>query len=656
MQRPWTMPSTRAAQTVAAAYVLLATAYLVLATLLPISILAGAMHDDGWFITKAQKIVSGHWFGGYDQMTLIKGPAYPFLLALNHFLGVPVTLGQALVYLAACALAVRVMRSLGLRPWLALVVFAVLLFHPALFPTRVVREGIYAALTLLSLVGVAAVALRPDSRSRPRALALYGLAAGLFWTTREEGVWLLPALLVLIGFGLFARRSDRAGLRAYGRDLAVLGLWSVLLPTLFALVNYVRYDLFLTVDIKEPGYVAALNRLNDIDVGSEIARVPVPRAKRRAAYAVSPAFRELEAYFEDPENKWRIPGCNADPQSCGDYGGGWFLWALRDGVSQLGHYETAATAATFYRRIADEIEVACRDGRLSCRPRLVSFLPQLPADWTAALPDKVQGAVGVTLYQQGVVFGAPLSMPSADRVAAARDFLGRPRITPLDGPKTLAVAGWLHRADGRWFVLECGSATGNVRRDVARRPAPPQAAGLAGTASGVHGFTFEVAVADDCRIVFDDAWQAPLRLNDLIVRKARAISADDGTLRITRRTSGDPMAESAIVMDVKRVLIGLYHALMPVLAGVGVIAFAVGWGLVFAGRVARPQLLVLASAAWCAYLSRIGLIVLVDISSFGAIVSRYLEPAFPLLTVASLAGIAFVIDAVRRPRAMAIDA
>jgi len=51
------------------------------------------------------------------------------------------------------------------------------------------------------------------------------------------------------------------------------------------------------------------------------------------------------------------------------------MWALRDTVSAAGFCHNAREALDFYRRMADEINRACEDGRLPAHPRRSGFLP-----------------------------------------------------------------------------------------------------------------------------------------------------------------------------------------------------------------------------------------------------------------------------------------
>lgn len=61
----------------------MSTLYVCFAMHLPVDMLPGAGHDDGWFFEKARQLVAGKWWGPFSEMTLIKGPGYSFFLAAN---------------------------------------------------------------------------------------------------------------------------------------------------------------------------------------------------------------------------------------------------------------------------------------------------------------------------------------------------------------------------------------------------------------------------------------------------------------------------------------------------------------------------------------------------------------------------------------------
>jgi hypothetical protein len=197
----------------------------------PIQVIPRSIHDDALFVQLGKNISSGAWLGPYNDRTLIKGPFYPLWIAATHVVGVPLPLAQQLLYVAACAAFV-----LAIPPFAGsgalLLIYGVLLFQPAAYTSsttqRILREGVYPALTLLTVAGVLGSALRATRPAReqiPWAVTL-GLGLGALSITREERIWIAPCLVFVAAWtGLQTWRRPLTCLRAHAAMWAIaLGL------------------------------------------------------------------------------------------------------------------------------------------------------------------------------------------------------------------------------------------------------------------------------------------------------------------------------------------------------------------------------------------------------------------------------------------------
>jgi hypothetical protein len=54
-------------------------------------------------------------------------------------------------------------------------------------------------------------------------------------------------------------------------------------------------------------------------------------------------------------------------------------------VAKAGYHKHGPTTLDFYQRMGHEIETACEDGRLDCRPRFTSLIPPWHAEYNALL-------------------------------------------------------------------------------------------------------------------------------------------------------------------------------------------------------------------------------------------------------------------------------
>lgn len=403
---------------------------------LPIGLFADAGFDDAWFWLRAESIAQGHWLGAYDQMTLAKGSGYPLFLAVVHYSGLSVITAQALLYCGACLLLGAGVQRMTHRPWLAVVLVLAIQWHPtALVWTRLLRDYLGAA-QLLAGVGCALLFLcAPDARRRGwRWAVLAGLLIGWAWTTREDLVWSVPglALLLLVRAGPAWREAVERRRLAIGLGLFALSFAGWI--SLVAGVNLAKYGSFATVETRGWDYADALWALQRVRVGEATPYVPVPARVREAVYAVSPAFAQLRPQLETGDaSHWKGVGCPRLPESCGDFAGGWFMWALRDAVAANGGHASAPKAGAFYRQIADEIGQACASGRLTCVDRIRGLLPPTTSTQWLTLPPRLHSAAAKLLWQGVGGSGASGvgTLSSSGDPAAVRAmwvFVGQPKL------------------------------------------------------------------------------------------------------------------------------------------------------------------------------------------------------------------------------------
>lgn len=355
----------------------------------PIRALGTAALDDRLFVELAQNLVRGEWLGPYNQYTLAKGAGFPLFIAAAFWLGLPLGLAQQLIYVGACAIFARAVRP-ALSAGQRLAVYLVLLWNPMTYeaPTlgRVIRQNLTTPLVIVVIAGLVALALRRNLPFRRLAswATLTGLAFGWFWITREEGVWLVPSMVLLaVGWMLATWRDSRQRLTGNLTALALLAVMAALPVVGVSWQNLRHYGWFGTVDLKSDAFESAYGAMLRVQVGPTLPQVPVTRQAREAMYAVSPAMAELRPWLEGPVGDlWSEK--KEFPASDRQIRGGWYMWALRDAVADAGHATTASAALAFYQRLADQINAACDDGRLAAGPPRKGMLPPWRAGWTQA--------------------------------------------------------------------------------------------------------------------------------------------------------------------------------------------------------------------------------------------------------------------------------
>lgn len=629
-------------------YVALALLYVSMAMHLPVSIYTGNTHDDAWFISRAESILAGQWLGEFNNMTLIKGVGYSYFLVFNSLLGTPITLTLATLYLAACFFLLYVLKNAGLHRLLALCLFVVLIFQPALFPTRIIRDNVYFSLFLISVSGLIYATLCRGVKDGFILLGASGFCFGLFWMTREEGVWVLPGFAFIVLYSLFLNVKEPRSLWLRIKALSVYILGALILLFMTGLLNLFVYGSFQNVDVKSSSFVNVLNALNKVKVGEEIPYVPVPQKKRELIYKVSPAFRELQPYFEAAGKSWTLVGCKTYTHTCGDYAGGWFLWALRDGASYLGYYQDPASAAKYYERIVEEINLACNSGRLVCASSPVPYLPRLSKDTINNIPKRIIEAINLTIYRKPVPLSGGPSWGPIPRLNEVLDFLGNPKIVRPKIEPILAVSGWYYAPSTDWVYLNCDNGDSERYRPISRRASPDIAKHFKDENAIRQRFSFEINEFKNCSISFSNTEKKKIPLTDFLQNNNKWVTLSHGILNFdTLTVLNQNLDIHDNWMRGKLLLINAYEGASIYIFSVGVLCIVTASLLLFLGRQRPDDLFVIALSLWIFYSSRVALVVMVDISSFPAINHGYLLPAFPLWAAASFLSISALFKVLR---------
>ncbi len=434
----------------------------------PVYAIGTAVHDDQLLLKMAESIINGEWLGAYTQMTLAKGPFYSLWIAGLYWIGIPLGLGVQAAYAGACALFARACRP-AIRSGLALfTLYAFLLWNPISFegPTlcRIIRQQIYTPLELAVFAGLVALYCRRQEslrRQLPWAI-LAGFAFGCFWITREESVWLIPSVTLLAAGGLyFAFQVSRTQGRKLLLSLGLTAVCAALPVGLLCWQNYRHYGWFGTVEFRAPEFNDAYGAMVRVKMDPVLPLIPVTRQTREALYAVSPAFATLRPWFEgEIGTHWAEK--EMYPVEDRQIRGGWLMWALRDCVVAAGHGHNARETLDFYRRMADEINQACEDGRLAAHPRRSGFLPLWKAGQTAELmrttwifADYVAGYKSFNVYP-------PLSIGTDDEVQIFRD-LTRDNLTIVENATNYILP---HQVELDNWKLDVLQKTGDALRPV----------------------------------------------------------------------------------------------------------------------------------------------------------------------------------------------
>lgn len=615
----------------------------------PAIVISTARLDDALFMQLGQSLAAGHWLGPYDERTLAKGLGFPLFLAAANLTGLAYPLALAILNAASAAFAAVVAWRLTGSRSTGLGLLAALLLAPVLYAgelMRVSREVFYASLTLA--FASAAIALVTGCLGRARGLVVVtGLIGATAWLTREEGVWLAPMIVLLAFVPLFAGEGPwRGRLRALIRAGQAL-VTAIAAVVLVGLVNWAVYGRYEINEVKSSAFRGAVGALQEASAPFHRTGVPVPAAARAQIYAVSPAFATLrDPLLDGPQQaeatKW---GCQQRPETCGDFGGGWFIWTLRTSAAIHGKHTDPAAAAAFYRTLAREVRRGCSDGRLTCRRWPVPLAPPMVAGDGARVVRSFGQVVDVMTFGSPVLPQVwPSDLSDADAEAQLA-FLNRPAVQSPSVRRRLE--GWFRGDGAQWFDVQAAAPV--TISAFSRNDSPDLVGAFSDPRLQRQRFTLEVDCPAGACPVTVRVEGGGVHVRDLAALGAGTHRVGGASLHVDRASGGGrPLLKTRF----SNAWIEGASRLSPLFRGLVVLGAAAY--LALAGQaVLRRRLstaFVVCTALLAAVLARAALLAVIDALSFSAANVTYALAAVPLLLVFSAVALHGAISAVAARR------
>lgn len=368
-----------------------------------------APFDDRLMVRLAESLSAGSWLGDYDRFTLVKGVGFPLLLAGAHTWNISYMDLVQFLYSMSCTIFVIALRDLLPSRQQRLALFCVLLFAPVMTSIenvqRVYRCSITPPLVLLLFGSLYRLFYYVSNKRKPSSMAymtlwsiLGGTALVLLWNTREDGVWLLPALGIALTMCVVVSVRRRGFAQTVPFVLILLLLPGLLAASIFTIssINKEYYGQNLTLELSGGNFPRAIRALYSIapEEGDEEPGPRVSVSDKILARAID-ACPSLESVKDEIWNMWEVwKGAGGDPND--QVKNGWFFWSFRDAAAFAGLYDNPQSSEEFYERVASEIEQTIASGKLHERPTMPSAL--LPPYKKGNLGNLIRAAASCVIH------------------------------------------------------------------------------------------------------------------------------------------------------------------------------------------------------------------------------------------------------------------
>ena len=331
----------------------------------PITLWVDAGHDDGLFYKLAKNISNLKWLGDFNNLTLAKGAGLPLLLAFIYWFKIPYLFALSLILILGAYILRKNLIILTKSFYISTFIPIFVLWYPGFDYSRIVRDPFYTSLCLLVVSLIIYLFNRNYKNFYSKNYYIVFLLLGLIKIVREDAVVFYMPVLLLVLVKLYYSKDFCLTIKL---KKFVNGFIIFFAPTfLVILLNIFTYNTYTINDFSEKNFTQSLKYMFSFDDNDIRARKSnslfLPKQIREKIYPNSKHFNELYNYLDKEEAPligWQQASCSVFPDTCGDYGGPWFIWAFRDAVQAAGYYKNPNLATNYFKDLNKEFEWICK--------------------------------------------------------------------------------------------------------------------------------------------------------------------------------------------------------------------------------------------------------------------------------------------------------
>ncbi|MDD3241663.1 MAG: hypothetical protein PHQ64_02650 [Bacilli bacterium] len=285
------------------------------------------VHDDMMVYDFVNSLINGNYLGTYNHLTLTKGIMYPLFVSILSIINIPYLFGINILYIVSITIISLSLRKIINNDKVILILFTLLLFNPISFAEKtylLFYRNWFSSCIIFIYFGLL---FRIINKSKLIDYITLGIFLGIAFLTREDAIWLIPSLLIMI---IFIKEKILFKLIPVGIVIFFIIINSI--------INYSYYGVFTYNELVNSSFKDAYSKVLNIKGDTLTEKIDI-------ASKNSDTFKEFYDVFEKTsfyEKEERYKGN--------------FIWLFRAYVNKLGYYKDSKTADNFYKKIINELD------------------------------------------------------------------------------------------------------------------------------------------------------------------------------------------------------------------------------------------------------------------------------------------------------------
>lgn len=285
------------------------------------------IYDDILMYDLVNNIINGDYLGTYNHLTLVKGIMYPLFISFLNIINIPYLMGINVLYVLSIGLITLSLRKIINNDKVTFLLFILLLFNPISFAEKtylLFYRNWFSSCIIFMYFGLL---FKLINKSIIKEYILLGIFLGIAFLTREDTIWLLPSLVIMI---IFVKEKLYIKIIPIG-----IVIFFVLINSI---INYYYYGVFTHNELINSTFKDAYSKVLSIEGDSLTEKLDIASKNSSTFKEFYDEFSKTSYYKNEKA-----------------YAGN-FIWVFREYVNKLGYYENVKKVNTFYKKIIKELD------------------------------------------------------------------------------------------------------------------------------------------------------------------------------------------------------------------------------------------------------------------------------------------------------------
>jgi len=313
--------------------------------------------DDALMLRQSNSLLSGDYLGLYNNMTLVKGPIFSFLLALIRLLNISYSFTFTILYIISSLFFMFSLKKIIKDKRILLIILAFLLFNPVTYSSELFQRlyrNVLSIPELLFFLGCIINVLFSNKHKILNNISL-GFITSIMLLTREDTIWTYIVLIILYGYKIIKYIKQKNKIQIINILISLFPIFIIIINlNIISYINYKHYNIYTYNELNDTSFERAYKKVLEIKDDKKIEKVAIPRTTFEKLTKNSKLLKITEEELEEFYNKFQNEDKEID--------NGNVVWYFRNLVNRHNKFKDGEEARKFYNKLSLELDYLFETG------------------------------------------------------------------------------------------------------------------------------------------------------------------------------------------------------------------------------------------------------------------------------------------------------